>query len=112
MWTYTSLRFSLLLLVLGVSTVPAQAQSGEATALLEETARAMGGLQALRGLTNQVLEGSGQQFEPEQALRPRGQARHVADFRYTLTREIAGPRVRLEWSGKTLYPRKAPVSLS
>ncbi len=109
MRTHKSLCFSLLLLVLGVATIRPQAQSGEATAILEETARAMGGLQALRGLTNQVLEGSGQQFEPEQALRPRGQARHVADFRYTLTREIASPRVRLEWNGRTFYPREGPV---
>ena len=109
MWTRTSLRFSLLLWVLGVPTIPAQAQSGEATAILEETARAMGGLQALRTLSNQVLESSGQQFDPEQALRPRGQARHVADFRYTLTREIASPRVRLEWNGRTVYPREGPV---
>ena len=109
MWTHKSLRFSLLLLVLGVATVPARAQSREATALLEETARAMGGLQALRALTNQVLEGSGQQFEPEQALRPQGEARQVSDFRYTLTREIGSRRVRLEWNGRTVYPREGPV---
>ena len=109
MWTHKSIPTGLLLLILGVATIPTHAQSGEATAILEETARAMGGLQALRALTNQVLEVSGQQFEPEQALRPGGQARHVADFRYTLTREIASSRVRLEWNGRTFYPRENPV---
>ena len=109
MWTRKFIRFSLLLLVLSVANIPALAQNGEATAMLEETAHAMGGVEALHALINQVLEGSGQQFEPEQALRPGGQARRVADFRYTLTREIASPRLRLEWNGRTIYPREVPV---
>lgn len=109
MWKRKSPRYSLLLLALCVETIAVHAQSREATAILEETAQAMGGLQALRALKNQVLESLGQQFEPEQALRPGGQPRHVADFRYTLTREITKPRVRLEWSGTTLYPREGPV---
>lgn len=104
-----SLGVGLLFMALCVEPIALHAQSKEATAVLEETARAMGGLRALRALKNQVLESLGQQFEPEQALRPGGQPRHVADFRYTLTREIARPRVRLEWSGRTFYPREGPV---
>ena len=65
MWTRKLIRFSLLLLVLSVANIPALAQNGEATAILEETAHAMGGVEALHALINQVLEGSGQQFEPE-----------------------------------------------
>ena len=76
---------------------------------LEESAQAMGGLQTLRGLTNQVLEVTGQQFEPEQGMRPGGEARHVADFRYTLTRQSAEPRLRLEWNARMLYPRQGAV---
>lgn len=109
MWKQSFVTLTLLLPLLGAEGIPVQAQGKEAKTLLEETARAMGGLTALRALKNQVVESEGQQFEPEQALRPGGQPRHVADFRYTLTREIARPRLRLEWDGKTFYPREAPV---
>jgi len=103
------LTFVLLLSLLWAEGILVQAQGKEAKTLLQETARAMGGLKALRALKNQVVESEGQQFEPEQALRPGGQPRHVADFRYKATREIAEPRLRLEWNGKTFYPRDVPV---
>ncbi len=101
--------FSLALLALGALSIPAHAQRDDATAILEESAQAMGGLQTLRGLTNQVLEVTGQQFEPEQGMRPGGEARHVADFRYTLTRQSAEPRLRLEWNARMFYPRQGAV---
>jgi hypothetical protein len=97
------------LLCLASTVAPAWAQSEESRTILEESAQAMGGLNALRGLTNQVVEVSGQQFEPEQGLRPGGEARHVADFRYTLIREMAAPRMRLEWNATTFYPRDGAV---
>lgn len=109
MWTRKTICFGLLLFVVVGANIPVQAQDEEASAILEETAQAMGGLQALRGLSNQMLEVSGQQFEPEQALMPGGEARHVADFRYTLTREIANPALRLEWDARTIYPRDGTV---
>ena len=109
MWIHKFIRCSLALLALCVASIPAQAQRDEATAILEESAQAMGGLQALRGLTTEVLEGSVQQFEPEQGLRSGGAARHVADFRYTLTRQSDEPRLRLEWNARVFYPRQGAV---
>jgi hypothetical protein len=109
MWMRAITRYSLVLLCLASAVAPAWAQSEEARAILEESAQAMGGMNALRELTNQVVEVSGQQFEPEQGLRPGGNTRHVADFRYTLTREIAAPRIRLEWNATTAYPRDGTV---
>ncbi len=109
MWIHKFIRCSLALLALCVASIPAQAQRDEATAILEESGQAMGGLQALRGLTTEVLEGSGQQFEPEQGLRSGDAARHVADFRYTLTRQSDEPRLRLEWNARMFYPRQGAV---
>ncbi len=108
MWKQSVLTVSLLLPLLSAEGISVQAQSKDARTLVAETAQAMGGLTALRALKKQVIESEGQQFEPEQALRRGGQPRHVADFRYTLTREMTKPRLRLEWNGKTFYPREAP----
>jgi glyoxylase-like metal-dependent hydrolase (beta-lactamase superfamily II) len=103
------LLFGLLLTLFAEESNSVQAQSKDTKTILEEAGQAMGGLQRLRALKNQVVESEGQQFEPEQALRPGGQSRHVADFRYKLTREIGKPRLLLEWEGRTLYPRESPV---
>jgi hypothetical protein len=61
---------SLVLVFLMAETVPAQAQSSDAKALLEEAAKAMGGMQALRSLKNEVVESEGKQFEHAQAKQP------------------------------------------
>ncbi len=87
-----------------------QTGSREAQDLLEETAVAMGGMDAVRALRSQVIVSEGKQYEPEQALRPGGPTRTVAEFRYRLLRDLTGPRVRLEWSGQRLYPRQGPVN--
>ena len=47
---------SLVLVFLMAETFPAQAQSSDAKALLEEAVKAMGGMQALRSLKNEVVE--------------------------------------------------------
>ena len=87
-----------------------QTGSREARDLLEEAAVAMGGMDAVRALRSQVIVSEGKQYEPEQALRPGGHTRTVAEFRYRLLRDLTGPRVRLEWSGQRLYPRQGPVN--
>ena len=87
-----------------------QSGSREARDLLEEAAVAMGGMDALRALRSQVIVSEGKQYEPEQALRPGGPTRMVAEFGYRLLRDLTGPRVRLEWSGQRLYPRQGPVN--
>jgi len=97
---------SLVLLFLLAGTFPVQAQSSDAKVILDEAAKAMGGAQALRFLKNEVVESEGKQFEHAQAKRPGGPGRQTTEFRYTLTRDLSQPRLRLEWDARTLYPRE------
>jgi glyoxylase-like metal-dependent hydrolase (beta-lactamase superfamily II) len=96
---------SLVLFFLVAETFPVQAQFSDAKALLDEAAKAMGGTQALRSLKNEVVESEGKQFEHAQAKRPGGPGRQTTEFRYTLTRDLSQPRLRLEWDARILYPR-------
>jgi len=88
-------------------TVPAQAQSSDARALLEQSAKAMGGIQALRSLKNQAIESEGKQFDSSSTPRPGGTTRQITTFRYTLTRDVTQSRVRLEWDGQSLGRNEA-----
>src|SRR5919108_3573635 len=88
---------------------PAQAQSSEARALLQEAAKAMGGVPALRALKNQVVESEGKQFDHTSTKRPGSPSQQVAVFRSTLTRDLTQPRLRLEWDAQTSYPRDVSV---
>jgi glyoxylase-like metal-dependent hydrolase (beta-lactamase superfamily II) len=76
----------------------AHAQS--AKALLDQSARAMGGVAALRAIKSQVIESEGKQFDSSSTPRPLGPTRQISAFRYTLTRDLAQPRLRLEWDGR------------
>jgi glyoxylase-like metal-dependent hydrolase (beta-lactamase superfamily II) len=76
----------------------AHAQS--AKALLDQSARAMGGMAALRAIKSQVIESEGKQFDSSSTPRPRGATRQIGTFRYTLTRDLTQPRLRLEWDGR------------
>ncbi|HEY2922421.1 MAG TPA: MBL fold metallo-hydrolase [Candidatus Binatia bacterium] len=76
----------------------AHAQS--AKALLDQSAAAMGGIAALRGITNQIVESEGKQFDSSSTPQPLGATRQISTFRYTLTRDLTQPRLRLEWDGR------------
>ena len=77
------------------STVRAQS----ASAIVEQAARAMGGMNALRAVDNQVIESEGKQFNsaPVAQLGPH---RQISTFRYTLSRDLQRPRLRLDWAGR------------
>lgn len=95
-----------LLLVFSLAgTGSAQAQSADAKKLLEDAAKAMGGEPALRSLKNQVVESEGKQFDSSSTPRPGGATRQITAFRYTLTRDLTQPRMKLEWDSKTLGAR-------
>jgi hypothetical protein len=100
---------SLVILYWIAGTLPAQAQSSDAKAILQEAAKAMGGTQALRSLKNQVVESEGKQFDHTSTKRPGNPSQQVASFRSTLTRDLTQMRLRLEWDGRTAYPRDATV---
>jgi glyoxylase-like metal-dependent hydrolase (beta-lactamase superfamily II) len=100
---YRSIRLALLALVvmLAVAQAPGHAQS-PAAALLQQSANAMGGLTALRALKTQVIESEGKQFDSSSTPQPLGPTRQITTFRYTLTRDLTRPRLRLQWEGQSL----------
>jgi glyoxylase-like metal-dependent hydrolase (beta-lactamase superfamily II) len=61
----------------------------------------MGGLTALRALKNQVVESEGKQFDSSSTPLPLGPTRQTATFRYTLTRDLTQPRLRLQWEAQS-----------
>jgi glyoxylase-like metal-dependent hydrolase (beta-lactamase superfamily II) len=91
-----------LLLVFLMAPVLAQAQSPDAKAILQEAAKAMGGMQALRSLKTQVVESEGKQFDSSSTPRPGGLTRQINSFSYSLTRDLTQPRLRLEWESRPL----------
>lgn len=81
-------------------TMPAlAAQAQSAKTLIDQAASAMGGMAALRAVNNQVVESEGKQFNsaPNAQLGPQ---RQISTFRYTLTRDLNQPRLRLDWDGR------------
>ena len=74
-----------------------QAQS--ANAIVDRAAKAMGGMNALRAIRNEVIESEGKQFDSASSPQPLGPTRQISTFRYTLTRDLTQPRLRLEWEG-------------
>jgi glyoxylase-like metal-dependent hydrolase (beta-lactamase superfamily II) len=97
---YGSIRLALLSLVSVLAIAPASAQSP--AALLQQSANAMGGLTALRALKIQVVESEGRQFDSSSTPQPLGPTRQITTFRYTLTRDLTRPRLRLQWEGQSL----------
>ena len=100
---YQSIRLALLplVIVLAVADAPGHAQS-PAPALLQQSANAMGGLTALSALKTQVIESEGKQFDSSSTPQPLGPTRQITTFRYTLTRDLTQPRLRLQWEGQSL----------
>jgi glyoxylase-like metal-dependent hydrolase (beta-lactamase superfamily II) len=99
---FWSIRLALLslVIVLAVAHAPGHAQSP--AALLQQSANAMGGLAPLRALKTQVIESEGKQFDSSSTPQPLGPTRQITTFRYTLTRDLTRPRLRLQWEGQSL----------
>jgi hypothetical protein len=94
------LTVSFMILTLSVFGVqPTGAQS--AKALVEQAAQAMGGMAALRAVNNEVVEAEGKQFDAVFPLQAKV-ARQITSLRYTLSRELGQPRMRLEWGARHL----------
>lgn len=88
-WLITAMLFAPL---------PAHAQS--AKVILDQAVHAMGGMNALRALRNETIESEGKQFDSSSTPQPLGPTRQISSFRYTLTRDLTQPRLRLEWDGR------------
>ena len=91
--------FALALLLPFCSPGIAGAQS--ANTLINDAVKAMGGMSALRALKSQAVEAEGKQSNTAFPLqfKPGGQ---ISSFRYTLTRDLVQPRMKLEWDARHL----------
>lgn len=87
--------WTLIALIIPASALHAQS----AKAIVDQAAKAMGGMNALRALKNEVIESEGKQFDSASTPQPLGPTRQISTFRYTLTRDLTQPRLRLEWDG-------------
>ena len=92
---FTTVIAILTLLLVGAANAHAQS----AQALLDQATNAMGGMNALRALKNEVIESEGKLFDSSSTPQPLGSTRQVSSFRYTLTRDLTQPRLRVEWDG-------------
>ncbi len=77
----------------------ARAQSAQT--LINDAAKAMGGMAALRALKSEVVEAEGKQFDAVFPLQFKP-GRQISSFRYTLTRDVWQPRLKLEWEARQL----------
>ena len=87
---------ALLTLTLAVFNI-GSANAQTAGALVDQAAKAMGGMAALRAIESQVVESEGKQFNSA-PIAQLGPQRQISTFRYTLTRDLNQPRLRLEWT--------------
>jgi glyoxylase-like metal-dependent hydrolase (beta-lactamase superfamily II) len=78
---------------------PHEAPAQSAQALIQDAAKAMGGMAALRGVKNQTVEAEGKQFDAVFPLQHKP-GRQLSTFRYILTRDMTQPRMRLEWDAR------------
>jgi glyoxylase-like metal-dependent hydrolase (beta-lactamase superfamily II) len=99
-WSIRLALLPLVIVVLASEQVPSYAQSS-APALLQQSANAMGGPTALRALKIQVIESEGKQFDSSSTPQPLGPTRQITTFRYTLTRDLTRPRLRLQWEAQS-----------
>lgn len=83
---------------------PSPASAQPAQVYIDSTLVAMGGRDALLGLKSQRIVSHGENFEPEQAVRPGGEPRKASTFTCTLIRDLTSGKVRYEWQRETFYP--------
>jgi glyoxylase-like metal-dependent hydrolase (beta-lactamase superfamily II) len=94
-------------LVIATLVAPVLVQAQSAGTLLDQAADAMGGMKALRALTNELIESEGTQYDSSSTPRPLGPTRQIGTFRYSLTRDLTQPRVRLEWESRNSARRSS-----
>lgn len=96
----TTVRLFALVLTIAVFS-PDSAPAQSAQTLIQDAAKAMGGMAALRAIKSQTVEVEGKQFDAVFPLQHKP-GRQITSFRYILTRDLAQPRLRLEWDGRQL----------
>lgn len=101
----TALFFATLALLLGFASL---SFAQPARIYIDSAITATGGRDALLELKSQKIISHGENFEPEQTLRPGAEPRKVSSFTCTLYRDLATGRLRYEWERETLYPFNLP----
>lgn len=91
---------SLLIALIMIASDVMTAQAQSARALIDRATAAMGGMNALRAVKNQVIESEGKQFDSSSTPKPLGPTRQISTFRYTLARDFTQPKLRLDWDGR------------
>ena len=93
-------RFVTIVCLTLIGAAPLWAQSMSARAILDQATKAMGGTAALRAIKNQIVESEGKQFDSSSTPKPLGPTRQISTFRYTLTRDFAQPKLKLDWDSR------------
>ncbi len=83
---------------------PSPASAQPARVYIDSALAAMGGRDALLGLKSQRIVSHGENFEPEQAIRPGGEPRKASTFTCTAIRDLTSGKVHYEWQRETFYP--------
>jgi len=83
---------------------PSPTAAQPARVYIDSALIATGGRDALLGLKSQRIVSHGENFEPEQAIRPGGEPRKASAFTCTLIRDLTSGKVRYEWQRETFYP--------
>jgi len=99
MSTITRYAFAFILAVAFLPQGFTRAQSTQT--LINDAAKAMGGVAALRALKSEVVEVEGKQFDAVFPLQFKP-GRQISSFRYTLTRDLSQPRMKLDWEARQL----------
>ena len=95
-------RISLIVwLLMTLLQIPRLVEAQSAQTIMDQAAKAMGGMTALRALRNEIVESEGKQYDSSSTPQPLGPTRQISTFRYSLTRDLTQPRLRLEWDGHT-----------
>jgi len=83
---------------------PRPVNAQPAQVYIDSAVLAMGGREALLGLKSQRIVSHGENFEPEQTMRPGAEPRKISTFTCMLLRDLNGGNVRYEWQRETVYP--------
>jgi hypothetical protein len=68
-------------LLIALLSGPVAVQAQSAQALIDQTAKAMGGMTALRALKNEMIDSEGTQYDSSSTPQPLGTTRQISTFR-------------------------------
>jgi glyoxylase-like metal-dependent hydrolase (beta-lactamase superfamily II) len=72
--------------------------------LVDRAVGVLGGAQALAALRSAAISGTAKQWEPEQSLKPGGEARFAAQATFNLTFDFVNRNARVDWDKRFAYP--------